>query len=66
VTVTGLSTAPVDAGGFGGQAPQTLFATANIAAVPEPSTWAMMIIGVGAMGAVLRRNRGKPIPTVFI
>lgn len=26
-------------------------------AVPEPSTWAMMIIGFGAMGAVLRRRR---------
>ncbi|HEY8002956.1 MAG TPA: PEPxxWA-CTERM sorting domain-containing protein [Phenylobacterium sp.] len=26
-------------------------------AVPEPSTWAMMIMGFGAMGAVLRRRR---------
>lgn len=26
-------------------------------AVPEPSTWAMMIIGFGAAGAVLRRRR---------
>lgn len=26
-------------------------------AVPEPATWAMMIMGFGAMGAVLRRRR---------
>lgn len=26
-------------------------------AVPEPATWAMMILGFGAMGAVLRRRR---------
>lgn len=27
------------------------------AAVPEPATWAMMILGFGAVGAVLRRRR---------
>ena len=30
-------------------------------AVPEPSTWAMMLIGFGAAGLVLRRGR-KPRP----
>lgn len=29
-------------------------------AVPEPSTWAMMIAGFGAVGAVLRRRRACP------
>lgn len=29
-------------------------------AVPEPSTWAMMIMGFGAMGAALRRRRATP------
>ena len=27
------------------------------ALVPEPATWAMMLLGFGGMGAVLRRNR---------
>ena len=26
-------------------------------AVPEPATWAMMMLGFGAMGASLRRRR---------
>ena len=59
VTITGQAAAPVDAGDFGPQAPQTLYATVNIAAVPEPSTWAMMIIGVGGLGALLRRDRAR-------
>ena len=29
----------------------------RIAVIPEPSTWAMMIIGFGAAGAVVRRRR---------
>jgi hypothetical protein len=32
----------------------------NIASVPEPATWAMMLIGFGAIGWQLRR-RGKPV-----
>jgi hypothetical protein len=27
-------------------------------AIPEPSTWALMILGFGAAGAGLRRRRG--------
>jgi hypothetical protein len=30
---------------------------ANGAGVPEPATWAMMLIGLGGLGAVLRRPR---------
>ena len=29
----------------------------TVAAVPEPSTWAMMALGVGALGLTLRRKR---------
>jgi hypothetical protein len=31
--------------------------TINVAAVPEPATWAMMLLGFGAMGFVMRRRR---------
>ena len=31
--------------------------TANLSAVPEPATWAMMLVGFGAMGAAMRRRR---------
>lgn len=34
-----------------------LGAGGQIAAVPEPATWAMMLIGFGAMGVSLRRRR---------
>ena len=30
-------------------------------AVPEPATWAMMIIGFGVVGAVVRRRRSAPL-----
>jgi hypothetical protein len=29
-------------------------------AVPEPATWAMMIMGFGAVGALIRRRRALP------
>jgi hypothetical protein len=32
-------------------------ATFTFAAVPEPATWAMMLVGVGAMGVALRSKR---------
>lgn len=42
----------------------TILATGPVGAVltggvPEPATWAMMIIGFGGVGAVLRRRRGQ-------
>jgi hypothetical protein len=30
---------------------------AEVQAIPEPTTWAMMILGFGAVGAVARRRR---------
>jgi choice-of-anchor C domain-containing protein len=35
----------------------------SVSAVPEPATWAMMIVGFGAAGAMVR-NRRKLVPTV--
>jgi hypothetical protein len=36
------------------------FQLLNVTAVPEPASWAMMIFGVGAIGAVTRRKRSAP------
>jgi hypothetical protein len=35
----------------------TISGTASVVAVPEPQTWAMLLAGVGAMGAIARRQR---------
>ena len=35
------------------------FSLTSVPAVPEPATWAMMLVGFGAMGTALRR-RAKP------
>ena len=35
----------------------TLNVTSDVAAVPEPATWAMMIMGFGLAGAAVRRRR---------
>jgi hypothetical protein len=39
---------------------------ATIAAnVPEPATWAMMVVGFGALGAACRRSRAKTTKVAF-
>jgi len=35
----------------------TTFSTAAVAAVPEPATWAMLLIGFGAVGSAVRARR---------
>lgn len=35
-----------------------------VSAVPEPSSWALMLLGVGGLGAVLRRGRRGSPPSV--
>jgi hypothetical protein len=32
----------------------------DVVSVPEPAAWTMMILGFGAMGAMLRRRRNRP------
>lgn len=32
----------------------------SIAAVPEPAAWAMTLVGVGGLGAMMRRRRSQP------
>lgn len=38
-------------------------ATALTAAVPEPATWALMILGMGAVGFAMRRSRKSKVST---
>ena len=39
----------------------TATVTALVSGVPEPSTWAMMLVGFGAAGFALRRRRAEPV-----
>lgn len=43
-------------GGFSPTGTLTI-SRATVAAVPEPGTWAMMLVGFGAIGASMRRRR---------
>ena len=36
----------------------------TVGAVPEPGTWAMMLLGFGAIGASMRRRRHAGIPSI--
>lgn len=56
-------------GSFSGRTNQWAFdilnvnSAAQVGAVPEPGTWALMLIGFGAVGASLRRRRNvKAVP----
>lgn len=40
--------------------------TASVAAVPEPSAWALLIIGFASIGAAMRRRRNTPLRPVTI
>jgi len=37
-----------------------LFVSAGAASVPEPATWAMMLVGFSGLGAALRSSRRRP------
>lgn len=38
------------------------FAGSSVTAVPEPATWAVMIVGFGLVGTIVRRRRAQPAP----
>src|SRR5207237_9847714 len=42
-----------------------IFAVDPTPGVPEPSTWAMMLLGFGAAGVAVRRSRKKALVTQF-
>ncbi len=42
-----------------------LYRSAAVAAVPEPGTWALMLVGFGAAGASLRRRRRHSVIPQF-
>ncbi|MBC9031812.1 PEP-CTERM sorting domain-containing protein [Sphingomonas sp. JC676] len=50
---------------IGGWAKITYDYTPNAAgAVPEPASWAMMMLGIGAVGGAMRRRRSAVTTTV--
>jgi hypothetical protein len=49
-------------GAGGGNAAYSGVITFMPVAVPEPGTWALMILGFGGLGALLRRNRASALP----
>ena len=58
-TLSGLGLTPgiyVYTWGLGGDADSL---TVQIGAVPEPSTWAMMILGFAGVGFIVYRRRGN-------
>ena len=54
-----LGTYNFPAGFVVGASTLTISRAAVVAAVPEPSTWAMMLVGFGAIGFAARRRRAK-------
>lgn len=62
----GMSGCPTKAGNFQACAiGEVAFRTAEVSgAVPEPATWAFMLMGFGAIGGALRAKRRKPTANV--
>ena len=48
----------------GGPNEGILLDAVSVAAVPEPATWAMMLLGFGAIGFAMRRRRSPPLAQV--
>ncbi|HSZ51246.1 MAG TPA: PEPxxWA-CTERM sorting domain-containing protein [Caulobacteraceae bacterium] len=52
-----------DSGGFKEFKQIDFSPTSTVPIVPEPATWALMLIGLGATGGVLRRRAHRPVAT---
>jgi PEP-CTERM motif len=57
-TVTGTATVSPFNGGDAGL-------RVDLAAIPEPGTWALMIMGFGLAGGALRRTRGQTVRLTY-
>ena len=55
--LTIVFSSPVSSVTFGSSSNAFEIASVAMSAVPEPAVWSMMLIGLGSMGAVLRRRR---------
>ena len=53
-----------DDNAVGSQYTNYVFRVDALGAVPEPSTWAMMLFGFGAVGFAMRRRKSKASPRV--
>lgn len=60
-----LSSLGLTAGEYIYKAPSGDTVTFNMGAVPEPATWAMMIVGFGCVGFALRRQRKARVAVSF-
>jgi PEP-CTERM motif len=59
-SVTGIGGFSFSGYAEGNTSIDNLSATTGVAAVPEPSTWAMMILGFGGVGFMAYRRKSKP------
>ena len=57
--IYGIVQQSTDPGGFFGPPPGVALTDFSVSAVPEPSTWAMMLLGFAGLGFAFRRSRRK-------
>ena len=59
--LTGTKNFTADVIALQGSTMQVLTGQTVAGGVPEPAAWAMMLVGFGGLGAVLRRRRAQPM-----